>query len=179
LSDRVPFARVHAVAEGWLGRAGRGRGRARRLGPEYPHDPKALESKAGQAAKAILGSEAQATGANQNMLVFLAPDPLRLAELTDAAGQYLAWKSISTTAKPANSTLTLPKRSGRSQRDAADDTARVRVGETYIWLLVPEQSDGTARWPTDRQAEFRTRCAGSPGRAKLRNEELLIVKSAA
>ena len=80
------------------------------------------------------------------MLVFVAPDSLRLAELMDAAGQYLAWKSICDDGETGKLNLdTYQRGQARSQRDAAYETVRVRVGETYIWLLVPEQADGTAK----------------------------------
>ena len=80
------------------------------------------------------------------MLVFVAPDSLRLAELMDAAGQYLAWKSICDDGEVGKLNLdTYQRGQARSQRDAADETVKVRVGETYIWLLVPQQADGTAK----------------------------------
>ena len=152
--------------------------RSSHLGPEYPHDPKASESRAAQAAKAILGSRGAGDRTNQNMLVFLAPDSLRLAELMDAAGQYLAWKSICDDGEAGKLNLDSYQRGqARSQRDAADETVRVRVGETYIWLLVPEQADGTAKVSlrTVKLSSGPDALAIRAG-AKLRSEELLIVK---
>ncbi|MGD0862941.1 MAG: DUF499 domain-containing protein [Candidatus Limnocylindrales bacterium] len=178
LSDRGPFARVHASPKGGSDVPDEDEVALVALGPEYPHDPKASESRAGQAAKAILGSRGPGDRTNQNMLVFLAPDPLRLAELTDAAGQYLAWKSICDDGEAGKLNLDSYQRGqARSQRDAADETVRVRVGETYIWLLVPEQADGTAKvgLRTVKLNSGPDPLAIRAG-AKLRNEELLIVK---
>ena len=70
------------------------RSRSSRSGPEYPHDAKATTSKATAAAGEILASRGAGARTNQNMLVFLVADHLRLAELTPAVREYLAWSSI-------------------------------------------------------------------------------------
>jgi predicted AAA+ superfamily ATPase len=146
LADRGPFARVHSSPKGGSDVPDEDEVALVALGPEYPHDSKASESRAAQAAKAILGSRGAGDRSNQNMLVFIAPDSLRLAELMDAAGQYLAWKSICDDGEVGKLNLdTYQRGQARSQRDAADETVKVRVGETYIWLLVPQQADGTAK----------------------------------
>jgi predicted AAA+ superfamily ATPase len=178
LSDRGPFARVHSSPKGGSDVPDEDEVALVALGPEYPHDPKASESRAAQAAKAILSSRGAGDRTNQNMLVFLAPDSLRLAELMDAAGQYLAWKSICDDGDAGKLNLDSYQRGqARSQRDAADETVRVRVGETYIWLLVPEQADGTAKvgLRTVKLSSGPDPLAIRAG-AKLRNEELLVVK---
>ena len=178
LADRGPFARVHSSPKGGSDVPDEDEVALVALGPEIPHDPKASESKGAQAAKAILGSRGAGDRTNQNMLVFLAPDSLRLAELMDAAAQYLAWKSICDDGEAGKLNLdSFQRGQARSQRDAADETVRVRVGETYIWLLVPEQADGTAKVSlrTVKLSSGPDALAIRAG-AKLRNEELFIVK---
>src|SRR5256885_1221763 len=64
------------------------------LGPGYPHDAKATTSEATTAAGEILASRGAGARTNQNMLVFLVADHLRLAELTTAVREHLAWSSI-------------------------------------------------------------------------------------
>jgi hypothetical protein len=111
------------------------------------------------------------------MLVFLAADSLRLVELAQAAREYLAWFSIVEDGEGGRLNLDGFQRSqAKSQCDAADQSARVRIPEAYQWLLVPGQPD-----PMAKVALQPVKVSGSDplairAGAKLRNEELLIVK---
>src|SRR5437762_582086 len=64
------------------------------LGPEHAHAARTEDSKARQAAAALLDERGSGPRHHKNALVFLAPDRARLAELEQAIRQYLAWKSI-------------------------------------------------------------------------------------
>jgi hypothetical protein len=64
------------------------------LGPEYPHSGKSADSPARLAAQKFLDERAAGARLHRNMLVFLAPDKARLAELRQGVQDYLAWKSI-------------------------------------------------------------------------------------
>ena len=111
------------------------------------------------------------------MLVFLVADHLRLAELTAAVREYLAWSSIVDDGEAGRLNLDGFQRSqAKSQRDGADETSRARIPETYQWLLVPEQAD-----PLAKVALRPVKVSGSDplavrAGAKLRNEEHLITK---
>ena len=74
------------------------------------------------------------------MLVFLAPDRNRLAELEEAIRQYLAWKSIHDERDTLNLD-TFQRNQAQTKHEQADDTVRVRISETYMWLLSPRQED--------------------------------------
>ncbi len=64
------------------------------LGPEYPHTAKAKDSPAIVEAKTILDKRGNCPRLFHNMLVFLAADKQRLADLEAGIRQYLAWVSI-------------------------------------------------------------------------------------
>ncbi len=90
------------------------------------------------AAKAILEFRGNTPRSHRNALVFLAADKSRLHELEEAARKYLAWKSI------LNERLELnldPQQAAQAQTQltSADNTVKLRIPETYQWLLVPEQ----------------------------------------
>jgi hypothetical protein len=112
------------------------------------------------------------------MLVILAADHLRLAELTQAVREYLAWSLIVEDGEAGRLNLdNFMKSQARSQRDGADQSVAARVPETYHWLLVPQQAD-----PLAKVVLQPVKVSGGPDSiaaragAKLRNEEHLITK---
>ncbi|MHB8397921.1 MAG: DUF499 domain-containing protein [Candidatus Limnocylindrales bacterium] len=177
LADRGPFHRVHPSPKSGSDVPDEDEVALVALGPEYPHDAKAATSKAIAAAGEILASRGAGARTNQNMLVFLVADHLRLAELTTAVREYLAWSSIVDDGEAGRLNLDAFQRNqAKSQRDGADETARARIPETYQWLLVPEQAD-----PLAKVAMRPVKVSGSDplavrAGAKLRNEEHLITK---
>jgi hypothetical protein len=175
LADRGPFA--WHLRRDPLGRPGQDEVALVALAPAYPHDPKASVSQAVLAASEILASRGAGARANQNMLVFLAPDSIRLAELAQAAREYLAWSSIVEDGEGGLLNLDSFQRSqAKTQRDAADQSARVRIPETYQWLLVPEQADPLAKVGLRPVKVSGGDALAVRAGAKLRNEELLITK---
>ena len=177
LADRGPFARVHPSPKSGSDVPDEDEVALVALGPEYPHDAKATTSKATAAAGEILASRGAGARVNQNMLVFLVADHLRLAELTTAVREYLAWSSIVDDGEAGRLNLDAFQRNqAKSQRDGADETSRARIPETYQWLLVPEQAD-----PLAKVAVRPVKVSGSDplavrAGAKLRSEEHLITK---
>jgi len=177
LADRGPFARVHPSPKSGSDVPDEDEVALVTLGPAYPHDAKAPVSRAVTAAGEILASRGAGARTNQNMLVFLAADSLRLAELAQAAREHLAWSSIVEDGEGGRLNLDGFQRSqAKSQRDGADQSASARIPETYQWLLVPGQAD-----PMAKVALHPVKVSGSDALAvragaKLRNEELLIVK---
>jgi predicted AAA+ superfamily ATPase len=176
LADRGPFARVHPSPRSGSDVPDEDEVALVALAPAYPHDPKASVSQAVLAASEILASRGAGARANQNMLVFLAPDSIRLAELVQAAREYLAWSSIVEDGEGGPSTLTFQRSQAKTQRDAADQSARVRIPETYQWLLVPEQADPLAKVGLRPVKVSGGDALAVRAGAKLRNEELLITK---
>ena len=177
LADRGPFARVHPSPRSGSDVPDEDEVALVALAPAYPHDPKASVSQAVLAASEILASRGAGARANQNMLVFLVADSLRLSELAQAAREYLAWSSIVEDGEGGLLNLDGFQRSqAKTQRDAADQSARVRIPETYQWLLVPEQADPLAKVGLRPVKVSGGDALAVRAGAKLRNEELLITK---
>ncbi len=109
------------------------------LGSEHPHS-RAPESPAIEEATKILKQRGDMPRLHQNMLVFLAPDKGQLPALATGIQEYLAWHSISEEQDQLNLDA-FQKRQTLTKRDDKDKTVEARIRETYVWLLVPEQSD--------------------------------------
>jgi hypothetical protein len=109
------------------------------------------------------------------MLVVLAADRGRLAELRLGVRDYLAWKSIEAEKETLNLDA-FQSRQAETKRAQFDDVVVQRIGETFIWVLVPTQAPDN---PTISWEE--TRVNGPDPLAmrvakKLRNEEALITE---
>jgi hypothetical protein len=86
---------------------------------------------------------------NRNLLVFCAASEARLAELRTAARQHLAWKSILEDHQHEKIELTKgDEAQAKSKITETDETVTQRIAETYVHVLVPEQTPGTReiRW---------------------------------
>jgi len=145
------------------------------LGPEHPHSGKTADSPARLAAQRLLDERSGGARLHRNMLVFLAPDRSRLAELRLGVRDYLAWKSVEAEKVTLNLD-TFQSRQAETKHAQFDDVVAQRIGETFIWVLVPSQ---TADDPAISWEE--TRVNGPDPLAvrvakKLRNEEALITE---
>jgi hypothetical protein len=145
------------------------------LGPEYPHSGKTADSPARLAAQRFLEQRSGGARVHRNMLVVLAADRSRLEELRQGVRDYLAWKSIEAEKETLNLDA-FQSRQAETKRAQFDDVVAQRIGETFIWVLVPTQAadDPTISWEE-------TRVNGPDPLAvrvakKLRNEEALITE---
>jgi len=151
------------------------------LGPDYPHSAKSTDSPAMQAAAQILdrGGAGRNCG---NMLVFVASDKTRLADLDKAARLYMAWESI----EKQKEDLDLgkfQKTQVEQKLKSADQAVRARIPETYCWLLTPGQKRPEPGQPLPAVEWTEDRLKGEGGLAeraseKLRDSELLITSMA-
>ena len=148
----------------------------------HPHNPREATNNLGtQFALSILAQRNAGDRAYKNALVFLAPDHGQLEFLQRDIRKYLAWKSV----KDDEVTLNLDSHT-KAQADAKtkefDKTANMHLAETYIWLLVPEQtleenrSNAPVRFlsikvPGPEIADLASRVI-----RKLRQEELLYTE---
>ena len=145
------------------------------LDPSSPHDSKTDDSEALEFTGRLLAERGAGARRCRNMLVFLAADKARLAELRAAARQWLAWQSIDA----ESDTLNLDSfqvRQVEAKLKESDETVDHRVAETYQWVLNPNQPredpTGPVRWD-------KIRVSGSKPLAervaeKLKGEESLI-----
>jgi hypothetical protein len=145
------------------------------LGPEHPHSGKTADSPARLAAQRFLDQRSGGARVHRNMIVILAADRSRLAELRLGARDYLAWKSIEAEKETLNLDA-FQSRQAETKRAQFHDVVAQRIGETFIWVLVPTQKpdDPTISWEE-------TRVNGPDPLAvrvakKLRNEEALITE---
>jgi predicted AAA+ superfamily ATPase len=175
IRERGDFAAVHWAPRGPGEVPDDAEARLVVLGPEFPYASGTEVSAARSQAERILAERASGPRLNRNMLVFVAPDNARLAELRQAARLFLAWRSV----KEEEAELNLDelgRRQAEAQRDHFDETVAQRIGETFVWLLVPQAKPGEPEvtWSASR-------AAGSepiPVRVskKLRADELLITE---
>lgn len=81
---------------------------------------------------------------NRNMVVFLAADEDRMAELDTAVRDYLGWSDV--LAKQDELDLTQnQKNQALDKQRQADDTVKARLLGTYQWALVPDGQPVTIR----------------------------------
>ncbi|RIK10616.1 MAG: AAA+ family ATPase [Acidobacteria bacterium] len=140
-SPRGDFAKVHVAPRAPGDVPDEPEARLVILGPEYPHTSKTDDSEARSAAAKILEERSAGARLYRNMLVFLAPDKSRLGDLQQAVRQYLAWSSIVDDGKKGSLNLdNFQSTQAESKRDQFDDAVTQRIGETFVWALVPFQS---------------------------------------
>ena len=118
------------------------------LGSDAPYSRNG-GSAAEAAAEAILATRGSTPRLNQNALVFLAADKVRLQDIEDAIRRYLAWDSIVDDKAVLNLDQQQLKQA-ETQQQAADGAATAQLPETYQWALVPAQS--TPQAPMQWQA---------------------------
>jgi predicted AAA+ superfamily ATPase len=121
------------------------------LDPEQAHAARTEESAARAQAEKIIGNRGAGARNCPNMLVFLAADRARLAELEQAARDYLAWNSIYGERETLNLDA-FQANQAKTKRDQAEETMKARIPEAYQWLLVPGQPDprGPVEWRETR-----------------------------
>jgi hypothetical protein len=151
------------------------------LSPDYPHSSKA-DSSAGQQAAADILNRGSAGRNCGNMLVFLAADKTRFADLDKAVRSYLAWQSIEKEKVALN--LTPFQANQVEQRlTGSDQAVKGRIPETYVWLLVAGQKrpETGQPFPPIEWQEFRLQgqeWLAERASKKLKNDGLLIISMA-
>jgi hypothetical protein len=145
-----PFAAVHAFPDGPGDVTDEDDGVHLVVLPtDAHHVPKADESPAIAMAEEILTQRNAGPRLNRNLLVFCAASEARLSELRTAARQHLAWKSILEDHQRDKLELTKGDLAQANSKIAeTDETVTQRIAETYVHVLVPEQTAGTReiRW---------------------------------
>ena len=131
-------------------------------GRSIPHTAKMDDSNAGKEVQEILDQRGNSPRIYKNSLVFLAPDATRLGELDQAVRQYLAWKSINEERVELNLDA-FQENQAKTKLQQADDTVKQRMPETYLWLLVPGQSDPQSEPEWQETRAPRTGLAGRSG----------------
>ncbi len=116
------------------------------LRPETAHR-KGKDSKAKENAVAILQARGGQPRLNRNTLVFLAPDEKELVKLLEATASSMAWTSILKDRVSLNLDE-FQKAQAEAKQIEMNRTVELRIGATWVWALVPLQSDpaGDIEW---------------------------------
>lgn len=143
------------------------------LPPTTIHIPNDSDSDAIKLAEAILGQRSGGPRLHRNLLVYLAASGPRLDELRTATRQYLAWKSVVEDAETLNLSPHQQKQAN-TKLNETDNTVTSRIGETFVHVLTPKQTPGTAdiEWQVTKPSGAGS-LAERVGR-KLGSEEKLI-----
>lgn len=164
-SEKNGFARIHPFPQSSADIPEDKNTRLVVLLPEQWHSSKVMDSPAKKNAQEILENRGSTPRSYRNTLVFLAVDKNRMSDLELAVRQFLAWESIIRD----HETLNLDpfqKKQADAKKKTSESTVDSRLYETFIYLLVPGQTDpqGKIEWQeckiqgTDNLAH---RCAGS------------------
>jgi hypothetical protein len=145
------------------------------LGPNFPHSPRDDRSPGRREAQNILDTRGTIPRNYRNTLVFLAADANRLKDLESAVRLYMAWNSIIREREELNLDP-FQSRQAETKCKNAGETIKVRIPETFQWLIVPAQPDpkGDIRWEEMRiqgQDALAVRVS-----KKLGNEDMLFTR---
>ena len=157
--DRGDFARVHVAPASSAEVADEPEAALVILGPQYPHDSRAEESRALAAAEETLQRRGTGLRVYRNAVVFLAPDRQRLDELRQAMRQLRAWSSVVADADPRNPSGVVLNLDGHQTRTARDSAGRRRANGS----VAPAGDVGVAARPRSAGShEARDRVAQDP-----------------
>lgn len=137
---RGDFAGVHVCPEDSADIPDTDEARLVILHPKVSHKKGAKDSDALAFAKSATDQRGTAKRVNRNMLVFLAADEDRMSELDSAVRDYLGWSHVLTHEAELDLTAN-QKNQAQQRRTQADDNINLRLLQTFIWALVPEQPD--------------------------------------
>jgi predicted AAA+ superfamily ATPase len=142
VTDRGDFPAVHVAPTSTSEVPDEADSRLVIIPPTACHTAKSTSSAALAAAKEIVERRGSAPRLFRNMLLFLAPDQRRMEELEQATRELLAWREIDEQAAVLNLDPHQASQA-RTKHSQANDAVALRIAETYQWLLVPEQAEGT------------------------------------
>lgn len=111
------------------------------LHPRYRHSAKNTNSEAAEFAGRLMIERGSAPRDRRNLLIALAADTQRYAELESAVRQHLAWRDMARHVQE----LDLTQQNEAMVNRRRDETNRVvdqRIPTTYIWVFHPVQTDG-------------------------------------
>ncbi|MCA9037991.1 MAG: hypothetical protein KDA91_22860, partial [Planctomycetaceae bacterium] len=106
--------------------------------PSETHTSNSTESAAIKQAEAFLNSRGSGPRIYRNMLVFVAPDHARIAELEDAVRWSMAWEAIYSKREELDLNQS-QIRTADAKRKEWEGVVGQRISETYCWLIVPTQ----------------------------------------
>lgn len=148
------------------------------LPPRFAHSRKDSESTALDFARKATEDKGSAHRTYRNMVVFLAADSDRLAELETSVRDYLGWHSVLSS---HDLDLTQNQRNqAEERRKSAATQAESRLFTTYLWVLLPTAPDPAAPFGVEAtKAEGQTQALAERVSKRLGNDAELYTQQAA
>lgn len=131
------FAAVHVCPEDTADIPDTDEARLVVLHPSAAHERNATDSTAIEFARKATENRGTANRVNRNMLVFLAADKNRMAELDTAVRDYLGWSDVLDKQDELDLTQNQKNQAVEKQKQA-HETVTARLLGAYQWALVPE-----------------------------------------
>lgn len=174
------FAGVHVAPEGSADVPDRQEVRLVIVPPAHTYDRKrGTESTAVGWAHDVVLHRGTATRMYRTMLVFLAADSARWAELDTSVREFLAWTYVRQNADGALDLTAAQRQQAEERVVRADQTVRDRLTGTFHWALVPEQQPTTPLTIKAVKAEGSTDNVAARTAAKLlASDDLSLQRSA-
>lgn len=147
--------------------------------PKAPHKRGKTDSPAMAFVHDAVDHRGASRRTHRNAVVFLAADEMRLGELDAAVRDYLGWSHVLASAADLN--LQQSQSAQAAQRKAqADQTAALRLLQTFTWALVPAQPDPRQDVLVDEiKAEGKSASLAERVSVRLGNDDALRTRQAA
>ena len=139
---RGGFAEVYTCPDGTGGIGDEAEVRLVILGPEAAQAGKGADSAAVRAAEVALTQRGTSQRLHRNVLVFLAADAARLADLRNRVRSLLAWRSIWDERESLNLDP-FQQRTASTRLKDAERTVDAQLPDCWQWLLAPHQPVST------------------------------------
>ena len=178
-AHRADFACVHVCPEEGADIPDVDEARLVILHPKLTHQRGADDSTAMVFARVATENRGSANRAARNMLVFLAADASRMAELDTAVRDFLGWSHVLRNSAALDLTENQRKQAEHKQAQA-NETAGARLLGTYQWVLVPTAPDPSAPFLIEAtKAEGQATSLAERVSKRLGNDGALSVRQAA
>lgn len=143
--------------------------------PKYTNANKKADGTAGEYVTKVLASKGAGARTHRNMLLFLAADAKRNAELESSTRKYLAWRHIVDAADTAFDLTASQKKQAIERAAQADDTVTQQLWSAYVWLLYPESIPGQQQTLAAEKADGKGSTLAERAAERARNDSLLSV----
>ena len=143
------------------------------IDPTHPHRKGQDDSAAMKAAREMLEYRGNSPRINRNTLVFLAPEAQRLQDLMAGVASFLAWQSILDDEVKLDLSPS-QKRLAETKVKDTNSTVDLRIGETWVFALVPLQTSPTSEVILDELRVSGNESLAKRTATKLKLDEQLL-----
>ncbi|WP_425309400.1 Swt1 family HEPN domain-containing protein [Ammonicoccus fulvus] len=176
--SRGPFAGVHVCPEDSAEIPDLDEARLVVLPPSRTHKNKATDSPALEWAYTATQRRGTASRTFCNMLIFVAADTDRMADLDTAVRDYLGWSDVLEHAHELDLTANQRAQATERQRQA-DKTASDRLELAYVWAIIPTAAHGEGFTLDTRKCDGQSSSLAERVGRKLGNDGEIATQQAA